>query len=152
MRTGETFKVGGHEYQVNMWHPDKAIRNLTWLTKMCGEGLLGLLMQTNSVKDLMDSDVDTQLLYPALKALLSNLNERNMVEKVNEILDADSMLCDGKPIKYETHFMGRTGHLLAVLAQIIKVQYSDFFDVLPANVVQGAKKSAAGSESLTPAH
>ncbi len=147
MRTSETFKVGKHEYQVNMWHPDKAVENLTWLSKMIGDTLLGILVQVDSLKELADMDVDLKLLAPGVKSLLSNLNEKEVALKCQQF--TEGMLCDGKAFKYETHFMGGIGHLMGVIVGVLKAQYQDFFDGLPVAELVGAL--AAKGSSSTPA-
>ena len=149
MRTTSEFKAGEHTYQVNMWHPDKAIENMTWLVKLMGEPLVAIVVNIGSVAELMESDVDLTLLAPSVKHLMQNLNEKEVVIKVNQF--TEDMLCDGAKVDYETHFMGRPGHLMKVIMGVLKVQYADFFDEIPAGILaSGAKK--AGAEVSTPAH
>jgi len=149
MRTSSKFETGGHTYEVNMWHPDKAIENLAWLTKLCGESIVALLVNVDSVRDLMDSEVDLALLTPAVSTMLKSLDEKEVVVKVNQFVDG--MLCDGAQFKYDTHFMGRPGHLLKVLVNVLKVQYADFFAEIPAGIVAGKNPATTGKTS-TPAH
>ena len=151
MRTTSKFKVGAHEYQVNMWHPDKAIENLTWLTKVAGEPILAVIVNVGSLADLMESDVDLTLLMPAVKELITNLHEDQVVYKVNTFVE--EMQCDGKDVVYATHFLGRPGHLMKVLAQVLKAQYADFFDELPAGLRKPSEATGSKtSPDLTPAH
>jgi len=153
MRTTSDFKVGAHEYQVNMWHPDKAIENLTWLTKLAGEPLLAVFVNIGSIEELMSSDVDLRLLAPAVKHLFQSLNEKEVVLKVNQF--TEDMLCDGAKVVYASHFMGRTGHLMKVVTEVLKAQYADFFDEIPAGILaSGTQKAGAGQTTTdtTPAH
>jgi len=129
MRTSETFRVGDIEYQVNMWSPDKAIEDLAWLIKLCGESITSLFVQVDSVKDLLDMDVDFQLLAPAIKELFTKLNEKEVSLKVRSF--CDGLHANGVKVQYETYFMGRIGHLMKVVLQILKAQYKDFFDGTP---------------------
>jgi len=144
MRTSETFKAGEHSYQVNMWHPDKAIENLTWLSKMLGDTLLGILIQVDSLKELMDMDVDMKLLAPGVKSLLGNLNEKEVALKCRQF--TEGMLCDGKKFEYETHFMGRVGHLMKVLIGVLRAQYKDFLDGIPVAELSKLGSKGAGME------
>jgi len=133
MRTSEKFKLARgkgknrvmHEYQVNMWHPDKAMLNLAWVVKLVGEPVITILVQVDSLKELMDK-VDSEVLVPAIKSLITQINEKEFVEKVNSF--TEEMLCDGKPVVYETHFLGYPGHLMKVIYFVLKAQYADFFD------------------------
>ncbi len=150
MRTTSTFKVGSHSYQANMWHPDKAIGNLTWLTKIVGEPILAVIVNVGSVQELMDSDVDLQLFLPAVKSLVSKLDESEVVSKVREM--TEDMLCDGAKVKYDTHFMGRPGHLMKVLLQVLKAQYADFFEELPEAILSPRNEAGSEASNTTPAH
>ena len=133
MRTSENFKLARgkgskrvlHEYQVNMWHPDKAMLNLAWVVKMVGEPVITILMQVDTLEELMEK-VDSEVLVPAVKSLITQINEKEFVEKVNSF--TEGMLCDGKQVEYETHFLGYPGHLMKVVYFVLKAQYEDFFD------------------------
>ncbi len=149
MRTTSEFKAGAHTYQVNMWHPDKAIENMTWLVKLMGEPLVAIVVNIGSVQELMESDVDLTLLAPSVKHLMQNLNEKEVVIKVNQF--TEDMLCDGKKVDYVTHYMGRPGHLMKVIMGVLKAQYADFFDEIPAGILAGGEKKA-GAQDSTPAH
>lgn len=144
MRVTSEFQVGEHTYQVNMWHPDRAIENMTWLVKLVGEPVLALVVQSGSVKDLLDSDMDLTLMVPAVRSLVGNLSEKEVVFKVRQF--TEGMLCDGAKVVYDTHFMGRTGHLIKVVTGVLKAQYADFFDALPAG--NGLKSAAMGSQNV----
>lgn len=146
MRVTSEFRVGEFTYQVNMWHPDKAIENMTWLVKMLGEPVVALIVQSGSVKDLLDSDMDVTLLMPAVRSLVTNLREKEVVIKVRQF--TEGMLCNGAKVDYDTHFMGRPGHLMKTLVAVLKVQYADFLDALPAGLA-GAKSAAMGNHAVS---
>jgi hypothetical protein len=145
MRVTSEFQAGGATYQVNMWHPDKAIENMTWLMRLAGEPLVALVTTAGSLQGLMDSDADLAFLTPAVKSLVMNLNEKEVVLKVRSF--TEGLLCDGAKVTYETHFMGRPGHLIKVLAGVLRAQYADFFDGLPADLL----KRKAAESTTTPA-
>jgi hypothetical protein len=145
MRVTSEFQAGESTYQVNLWHPDKAIENMTWLVKMIGEPVLALVVQQGSIKDLLDTDVDAAVLVPAVRSLVTNLHEKEVVLKVRAF--TEGMLCDGGKVIYDTHFMGRPGHLIKVVVGVLKAQYADFFDALPAG--NGLKSAVMGSQGIT---
>lgn len=134
MRTSEKFKLARgkgekrvmHEYQVNMWHPDKATLNLAWLVKMAGEPLIATVMQVDSLTELLDSKLDAEMIVPAVRSLMLKLDEREIVNKVRSF--TEEMLCDGKKVDFDTHFLGYPAHLMKVVFFVLKAQYSDFFD------------------------
>lgn len=126
MRTSEKFEVGKNKFQVNLWSPAKAMENLAWLTKLAGEPLVSLLTQAESLQDLMDTELDLKGLAPGLRNLFLNLNEKEFVLKTKEF--TEGMLCNGAKVEYDTFFLGRPGRLLKVILQVVKVQYSDFFN------------------------
>jgi len=133
MRTTESFKLARgkgserklHEYQVNMWHPDKAMLNLAWLIQMVGEPVITILMKADTLSELMEK-VDTEVLVPAVRSLVTQINGKEFVEKVNSF--TEDMLCDGVKVDYKIHFMGYPGHLVKVVYYVLKAQYADFFD------------------------
>lgn len=126
MRTSEKFQVGKREFQVNLWSPAKAMENLAWLTKLAGEPLVSLFVQADSVKELMESELDLKALTPGLRNLFISLDEKVFVLKTKEF--TEGLLCDGAKVEYDTYFMGRPGRLIKVIAHVLKVQYADFFD------------------------
>lgn len=135
MRTSETFDVGGTSYQVNMWHPDIAIENLTWLIKMVGEPVIAAVVTAGSIEEMLDGKDAEAMLIPAVRSLVANLNEKEVVAKVQ--LFTKGILANGAKVDYGNYFMGRIGHLMKVLVQILKAQYSDFFDAIPAGIMTG---------------
>ncbi len=142
MRTTSEFQVGEHTYKVNMWHPDKAIENITWLTKLVGEPVIAIMVNVGSIQELMDADIDLTLLTPAVKSLMLNLNEKEVLIKVHSFVEG--MHCDGAKFEYATHFMGRPGHLMKVIVGVLRVQYADFFGELPAGF-QNVKSQVMGT-------
>ena len=135
MRTTHTFEIQGSKYQVNMWHPDKAMANLTWLVKTAGEPLVQIFMTVESLDELMDKNIDFSTFVPAVKGIFQKLDENQVVSKVHAF--TEEILCDGKALEYESHFLGRPGLLMKVLIQVVKGQYADFFDEIPDGILTG---------------
>lgn len=138
------FEVGKHKYMINMWSPDKAIENMVWLVKICGEPLFNALTNAGSFKKLLDSEADLNLLAPSVKHLFMNLHDKEIAMKFS--LFCDGLHCNG-PVDYKTHFIGRPGHLIKVVIQILKEQYKDFFEGIPAGMF--AKGSNEETETGT---
>lgn len=142
MRKTSTKSIDGHKYEVGHWDIDKQLGVMTRLIKLLGEPLartlMGAVSEANKseknagkkvgMKDLLDMDLSKHL-NEAVSALIMRLNEDEVKQLLRDV--TTDLLCDNKPVVYDTHFMGRIGHLLKVAVFCIRHQYSDFLDVLP---------------------
>ena len=132
------FTIDGHKYQCGTWDVDTATNTLTKLVKLLGEPLVMVLMgAVDSVKEkggggglqsLMNTeleDIKTEAIGKAFQGLALRLNEQE-VKDLFRLCCGQQLLCDGKQIDYNAHFMGRIGHLLKVTMQVLRHQYRDF--------------------------
>lgn len=129
MREAETFSVKDETYSVNMWHPDRAMEELAWLIKMLGESVVSFVVQADSISDLMDKDIDASFLVPAVRNLVLNIKEKEIAARIKSY--TSDIIHGTKPVDYGNHFAGQPGHLILVVAKVLRIQYADFFDVLP---------------------
>lgn len=148
MKMGE-FTIDNHKYQCGTWDVDTATDTLTTLTKLLGESLVMVLMgavetakenrkegEPGGLQGLMNMDVEkikTDVIAKAFQGLSTRLNHAEVKQILH--LCSDQLLCDGKRVDYNTHFMGRIGHLLKVTVQVLRHQYRDF---LGGNPVAGS--------------
>lgn len=121
----ENVLIDGETYQIGQWPVDKSLEMLTWLTKTLGESFAALA--NGNIEELMDREISA-VIGPALKSLIPRLHENEVKERARDIVDG--ILCGGKKVVYDVHFMGRIGLLFKVMGEVLKVQYSDFFDAL----------------------
>lgn len=140
--------IDNHKYEVGHWALDKQIDVMVKLIKLLGEPvahlIMGALQQKGSMKDVLNSQMSSQINSEAIKAFTSRLNETEIKQLLKEC--TEGLLCDGKQISYDVHFMGRIFHLLKVALFCIRHQYQDFLEGLP-----DLKSSGLGAEdSLSP--
>lgn len=119
--------IDGMTYEIGQWPVDKSLDMLTWLTKTLGESFASLSSGAVNMEDLMDKEI-ADVLGPAIRSLIPRLNEQEVKDRAREIVD--DVLCNGKKIAYDVHFMGRIGHLFKVIVEVLKVQYADFLGAL----------------------
>lgn len=125
--------IDGKKYEVGHWALDKQLDIMVKLIKLLGEPIammiMGSMQQKGSLKEMLDSNLTAQMSSEAIKSLTGRLNEADVKNLLREC--TDGLLCDGKQISYDVHFMGRIFHLLKVTLFCIRHQYQDFLDVIP---------------------
>lgn len=137
LKMGE-FTIGSEKYQCGTWDVDTATETLTRLVKLLGEPIVMVLMGVVENKQakggggglsaLMDTDIDdikTEAIAKAFQGLAMRLHE-DEVKGILKLCCGDQLLCNGKPVVYNEHFMGRIGHLLKVSMHVLRHQYQDF--------------------------
>ena len=130
----EEVRVDGELYQIGQWHIDKSLEILVWLTKTVGESIANLAT-TGDLESLMDKEI-SEVIGPAITALVPKLQEKEVQQRCRDIVA--EVLHEGRQIVYDVHFQGRVGHLFKLMAEVLKVQYKDFFGALSANVPPAA--------------
>lgn len=131
MQLGEKL-IDGKKYQVGYWDVDTSTATLTKLFKILGEPLakilLGALEEKKEGQSLMDVKLDgaqAKFVAEAFSGLSSRLDEGE-VQKLLRQCCGQGLLCDGKQVEYNSHFMGKIGHLFKVAFFVLRHQYSDF--------------------------
>ena len=123
--------IDGKKYSFGYWDVDTSTEYLTKLIKLLGEPLamilLGAVDKKEEGQSLMDIDT-SQIKGDAIAAAFKGLASRLSEDEVKQIMRqcANGVLCDGKKIDYNSHFMGKIGHLFRVALANLKHQYSDF--------------------------
>lgn len=144
-------ELDGHQYTIGQWPVQKSLRMFTRLTKLLGEPIAAFVMGAQAspgeTKSFMDKDLSSDTIAKAVHTLAERLDEELVVRTFEEI--TSEILCDGKPVVFNVHFMGRIGHLFKVSIAVLRVQYSDFLDELPA---AAAYRQANGEAVSTPAN
>lgn len=134
-KTTET-TIGDHKYTIGHWPVDKQVKMLTKLTKILGEPLFKMLVMgnpANAAKEdagFMDNPRVMEAMAASFSGLVARLDEEEVKQLMRDVV-TDQVLCDGKPFDYNTHFMGRIGHLFKVAVAVVRHQYADFLDVIP---------------------
>lgn len=132
-------KVDGSLYEFEQFGATHSLKILTKLTKLIGEPLtlaftamldgekkLGAEVEAPATKkSILDRKINGKMLGEAVKALVDKLDEDEVLSLVQQLC-AQSLLCDGKKIIFDSHYEGRLGHLFKVLGAALEVQYGDF--------------------------
>jgi hypothetical protein len=86
----------------------------------------------------------TEALPAAVRALCQNLNEKEVLDLIKELLTSATQ--KNNPVNFEEHFQGRLGHMIKVVAKVVEVQFADFFTELGLSVADalGNKGTAQG--------
>ena len=138
-KTTET-QIDNHKYSIGHWHVDKQVEMMAKLFKLLGEPLAMFLMggvePKAGVASILDKQIDPSIIGKAVAGLASRINEEEVKVLFRQIV-TDQVLCDGKQFDYNTHFMGRIGHLMRVTMAVLKHQYSDFLGESPDHSVGG---------------
>ena len=147
-RQPEKIIVDNETYIVGLMDPKTALRILTRLTKLLGEPLVAFLSNVDPAdpkKSILDSQISPDVIANALRGLVGRLDEDMVIETAEQLCTV--VLYKGKPVQFDTHFMGRIGHMVKVIGKVLKVQYSDFFGVFPALAV--SKDSQDSTQDLS---
>ena len=137
MREMGQSEIDGKKYQVGHWPVDKATGMLTRLVKLLGEPLamvlLGAINEKKDGSSVLDVDVKNlkgDAIAAAFKGLATRLDETEVKKMFREF--TVDILCDGKKVDYDAHFMGQIGHLFRVSVFVLRHQYQDFLAASPA--------------------
>lgn len=133
-----TKDVDGALYEFEQMNTTTALKTLTTLTKLIGEPVMMTLgsvmkdLKPGAKFKLLDVDFNTlnaDALAKAVKILIENMDDSRVVDLVKR-LTSEKVLCDHKPIVFDTHFSGKLGHLFKVLGAALEAQYGSFLDAL----------------------
>jgi hypothetical protein len=125
MRDVQKIVVDEIEYSVTYFSGTKSLGVLTDLLKLAGEPIAQLLSGEGSVLDL-----DLGKVLPlAMRALTQNMNRATTIELVKEVLSSCSKGASPLSETFDLTFAGRPGHMINVLAAVLKVQYGDLKNV-----------------------
>lgn len=129
MRSVGNYQIDNHEYSIGHWPVDKANENLAFLVKTFGHGFVAAL---ESDQNVLDVDLGSAIIKDIVGSLFDKLTPKQYADKMKDW--TLGILCDGKPIEYNTHFTGRIMHLHKVIFFVLRHQYADFLDAIPGNL------------------
>lgn len=145
MRKTTEVTIDNAKYTIGHWHIDKQTDTLVKLIKLLGEPLVYMMVGAkkpqDAVQSFIDREIDVDGIGKAVAALTLRLGEADVKALLRDMV-TDQVLCDGKQFDYNTHFMGRLGHLMKVAVAVVRHQYADFLDVLPVLSSDGAGRNS----------
>jgi len=102
------------------------------------------------LEELMKKEVDEKLIGSAISALMGNMDEDFVKQIINDLMKTvDVSTKSGGFISvlsiFDTHFQGKIADVFLVIAEALRVNYSDFLLEILAALPEGnmAKKMAA---------
>lgn len=131
-----------HTYLFTQMVPEEATRVAIRLMKIAGlqvGGAIGSLqISPKGIQGQEEMNVDMDILGQSIGKMFQEINEDETVDTFKKLLN--SVLYNGKPMKINhPNFQGQTLHLLNVLMEAGRVNFSDFFDA-SSGVVETLKK------------
>lgn len=115
-------EIDGVIYGLQKFTARKSLNILTRLFKLIGEPV-------STFAGAMEKDFSL-VLPVAVKALADRLDESETVSLIEELLKGVTIGGGSQQPTLDSHFQGQIGHLFKLMAEALKFQYGDFFDVL----------------------
>lgn len=122
-------QIDGKKYEIFQLAPKESLRILTKIIRIVG-GPVGISLASmkgiKNLKDLLDSDVGSDLIGSLISTLAGRLDEKDVLDICETLLN--NVSCDGVLIQQMEHpnFQGKPFHLLKVVKSALEVNYSDF--------------------------
>ena len=129
--------IDGISYRVQMLPAEQGMKVLTRLLKLIGEPLAELIKVQGNKEKIFE------ILPSAIKTLVLKLDDEEVLQLAKELTSAvikgnTSATLDRE---FNLYFRGKYGHLMKVLLEVVKFNYSDFLDVLPLVVSQQGQEA-----------
>lgn len=142
MRESQKKQIDDSEYEFFALPPADALKVLTRLSKLVLEpmGMLGDALsggngadkkKDDSIVGLLDRKLPPDTFAKAIRAFVGRLDEDEVLATVKIVLAKCYVQGPDdkgtRPIKLDSDFSGRVGHLLKVVAGALEYNFSDFF-------------------------
>lgn len=138
--------IGEEKYQFVKWNAEEALDVLLDIVPLVGKPLGAAASAFAGGGDsILDKDVDPNAIGAIIESLTSNFN-KSTVKSIIIKLCSDQVMCDGKVVKFKSHYTDRMGLVFKVCQANLEVQYGNFFDairdLLPAARMAPAVRNA----------
>lgn len=110
--------IDGEDYKLHCFGPTRAITLGVRLNKMILEPIVGMSGAAGDESKLSET------LMTCARTLTKNMDASETVGIIKELINC--VTYQNKSINFETHFMGRLGHLSKVVGEVVRFQFSDF--------------------------
>lgn len=144
-RQNQQKRIGDVVYNINQFPATRGNRMLVRLVKMFGPAL-GELMAVDQ-KKLTEPD-QVKKIGGALQSLSATVTEDEWDHLTKDLLECVTVGATSVVEDFDLRFQGKLMHLYSLLAQVIMVNYEDFFGGLAAKI-KARQGVAAGSESTS---
>lgn len=138
--------IGGDEYEFEQFGAKQSLRVLMRLSKLVGKPLM---LSMGAIKKDGEKKFNEAALAEAAKALFDGMDENGTLELI-EMLTAEKVLCNGKTIKFDTHYAPpNLNKLFEVLLTALDVQYGNFLEELIGSLDLPKKPETSTPEKAT---
>lgn len=124
-------QVEGSTYKVHLLAPEASFLMSARLTRLVGEPLSMLAAAADDDEDATQKKI-VEILPMAVRSLVKNVDEAQALQLIKDLINTVSF--ENKPINFQRHFHGRMGHLYALVGEVVKVQFKDFFFALSQSI------------------
>lgn len=126
------FDVDGIKYSSTKYAASRGLKLSVRLLKLIGKpaGILApVFSNKESLKDLLASDLDMNVIGEAIGALVGQLDADDVVDLARELLATTQIIADGKyrDVNFDLDFAGNYGSLLKLLQKVVEFQFASFF-------------------------
>jgi hypothetical protein len=121
----KTKQIDGHNISVTQFPGRRALALKTKLIRLLGTPIAKLIADVKKI----DADMDLSKMAGAVEALVSNLDEKDFVPFVLEMLQCTRI--DGKEINdgvFDLEFAANLSLMYKILWFVLEVNFGDFFD------------------------
>jgi hypothetical protein len=138
------FEVDDITYETEKWGAEMSLSVLLKIAKITGKPI-GLVLGSVIQGGGLSTEISGDMLSDAVEALVSNMDEEVCIGVIKQLSSGEKILCKSKPVKFDSHYQGRLGHLFKVVKASVGVQYGDFFAELLAII--GEQKQVITSKA-----
>lgn len=138
----EERRIGNYNYTVTQFLATDALGHLADLAKLAGPAMV-MMGDSSEATTLEEAKEEVgEKLSAAIGALMAGLDKQTHVKLIKDLLEKTRV--DNAPLVFDTHFMGRIGHLFKVLLFVLEVNFSDFLEEI--GVLLAAQQPAKVSD------
>lgn len=135
--------VGQVEYKCMLLPPERAFRWSVRLMKVMGEPMAQMAGKVKSRGTQKPEDAAAEALPLAVRAMCEKLDVEESLEFVQAMIA--TCVLENKAINFTAHFQGRMGQMLALVTEVAKFQFADFFEYVE-QLFQDDETSSPGTE------
>lgn len=124
MKHTHRFEISGAHYEIMHFTPTKSIPLMVRIGKILGQPLAALFGA--------DDNMTVESVLPVVVgALTDRLDEQMVLNTIKELFEGATAKDDKgqyQHFEFDLQFMGRLGHMMKVVREILKFQYADFLE------------------------
>ena len=121
-------QVDNETYEFAKWNTEESLEVLLDLMAIAGQSAGGIASQV-ARNGTLDADIPESTVDAFMGRIAGQLiTNRPMVLRVLKKLATHKLLCNGKIVVFDTHYVDRLPHMFKVARYAAEVQYGNFFE------------------------